>query len=302
MARSAHHHNARRAGVVVAGVTAAALATGGAEAASAAGAPHLATTAGTIYACYSDTTKALTETTKAKGCKSGSTELSWNARGPQGAKGPQGATGATGPQGPAGPHGATGAHGATGPQGPQGALGATGPPAPGFTTNGAAVNIPLAHSTVVASVTPTVSGWYNVTGTMTARVGSDLSSVAFLSCVIVRRSHSISSSHNVSPVDAGTAEASGHDLFSNVKSGYVNLTGTGAIYGDPFSPIEMICNTGYSSVTAVQAELTAVSVDQVNGAAVKGKPAHPPIMNHFKPRWPRRALASNHRRRAGHDG
>lgn len=46
----------------------------------------------------------------------------------------------------------------------------------------------------------------------------------------------------------------------------------------------MICNTGDASVTAVQAELTAVSVDMVNGAAVKGRPAHRPIMNLFKPR------------------
>jgi len=39
MSKSAHHKNARRAGVAVAGVTAAALATGGVAAASAAGGP-----------------------------------------------------------------------------------------------------------------------------------------------------------------------------------------------------------------------------------------------------------------------
>ena len=95
------HHNARRAGVVVAGVTAAAaLATGVAEAASAAGAPvPRITTTGTIYACYSNTTKALFQTTKSVGCKTGFTELSWNAKGPQGPPGPQGAKGAPGPAG-----------------------------------------------------------------------------------------------------------------------------------------------------------------------------------------------------------
>jgi len=39
MSKPAHHKNARRAGVAVAGVTAAALATGGVAAASAAGGP-----------------------------------------------------------------------------------------------------------------------------------------------------------------------------------------------------------------------------------------------------------------------
>jgi hypothetical protein len=40
----------------------------------------------------------------------------------------------------------------------------------------------------------------------------------------------------------------------------------------------------HSSTFAVNADLTAVRVSSVNGAVVKGKPAHPPIMNHFKPR------------------
>jgi Collagen triple helix repeat (20 copies) len=301
MPKSAHH-NARRAGVVVAGVTAAALATGGAEVVAAAGAPHLATTTtGTIYACYSDTAKALTETTKAKGCKSGSTELSWNAQGPQGAKGPHGATGATGPQGPAGPHGAKGAHGATGPQGPQGAQGPTGPPGAtaDFTAGGANISIPLHATTVVASITPTVSGAYNVTGTMTAAAGYG---VHYWSCVIVN--HSFSSGHILSSVYAGTAEASAYasDINGNEIDGLAAVAGTGVIYGGPDSPIELTCHTGDASVTAIRADMTAVEVSSVNGAAVKGKPAHPPIMNHFKPRWPRRALASNPRRRAGHDG
>jgi hypothetical protein len=299
MTKSAHHKNARRAGVVMAGVTAAALATGGAEAAGAAGVPHPAITTGTIYACYSNTTKALSQTTEATGCKTGFTELSWNAKGPQGPQGPQGAKGATGPHGPAGPQGAKGAQGAKGPQGPQGAQGATGSPGAiaGFTTNGAAIDIPLGASTVVASVTPSVPGDYNVTGTMTADASYG---PHYWSCAIVR--HSVSSGRNFSPVDAGTAEAAGYyDSIGSEVAGVADVTGTGALYGGPASPIQLICNTHSASVTAYRAELTAVSVDKVNGAAVNGKPAHPPIMNRFKPRWPRRTIASNPRRKEGHD-
>jgi hypothetical protein len=52
----------------MAGVAATALATGGVEIANAAdGAPGI--TNGVIYTCYSNTTKALSQTTKAAGCK-----------------------------------------------------------------------------------------------------------------------------------------------------------------------------------------------------------------------------------------
>jgi hypothetical protein len=49
---------ARRAGVVMAGVTAAALATGATQAAGAAGGPvpHINLTSGVIFACYSNIT------------------------------------------------------------------------------------------------------------------------------------------------------------------------------------------------------------------------------------------------------
>jgi hypothetical protein len=83
--------------VVIAGIAVAALITGSATAAGVSRAPHLAaTTTGTIYACYSNTTKTLFQTTQTKGCKRGFTELSWNAKGPAGPKGATGATGAPG--------------------------------------------------------------------------------------------------------------------------------------------------------------------------------------------------------------
>jgi hypothetical protein len=225
---------------------------------AASNAPAAATTTGTIYACYSNTTKALSETTKTAGCKTGFTELSWNAKGPQG---PQGATG---PQGPAGPQGAKGPQGATGPQGPPGAIA-------DFTAQRRST-IRLGASTVVASVTPTALGAYNVTATEFA---ATLLSFGVVECSIVDHSFS---GHNVSPVWAGGAAL--HPHFSTTTAG------TGAVIGGPSSPIELICGVpnSTSDVNVSRADVTAVQVSSVNGVAVTGRPAHRPIMNHFTPR------------------
>ena len=280
MSRSAHNH-VRRAGVVMAGVTAAALATGATEAASAAGGPgpRVATT-GTIYACYSNTTKALSETTKAKGCKTGFTELSWNAKGPQGA---QGAKGATGPQGPAGPQGAKGAQGATGPQGAKGATGAQGPPGAiaDFTSDRSLI-APVGTSTVLASVTVASPGMYNVTAT--EAIGRS-SGPAHWFCDVVRHT---SVGSNVSPVPAGFVRT----------TGIVGAGGTGPVFGSASSPIQLICKASTASASAYNADLTATRVSSVNGAAVNRKPAHPRIFNHFNlgPRAP----AARHARSQTH--
>jgi hypothetical protein len=252
MPKSRYHKNARRAGVVMAGVTAAALATGAAEAAGAAGGPVPgSTTTATIYACYSNTTKALSETTKAKGCKTRFTELSWNAKGPQG------------PQGARGPQGANGPRGARGPQGPPGAIA-------DFTTR-QAKRVAIGPETVIASVTPTSAGMYNVTATEqggATRGNADQS--ASWGCEIVRHT---SKGSNVSPVRAGGAfTASGWTYMA---------AGTGAVFGAPASPIELLCAADTDSTFITSADMTAVRVTSVNGAAVAGKPAHPPIMNHF---------------------
>ena len=306
---------ARRAGVVIAGVTAAGLATGAAEAATAAGGPvPQITTTGTIYACYSNTTKALSETTKTAGCKTGFTELSCNAKGPQGPQGPQGAKGAqgpagpqgvtgpqgaVGPQGPAGPQGAKGGQGATGPQGAPGSQGATGPQgAPGsqgatgpqgppgaiadFTTERGPT--PLGSTpTVVASVTPASSGFYNVTAT--EAVGNpNLGGVHTLwACTIADHS---SNGHAVSSVGAGVGDTGSTEIAGG--------GGTGAVFGGPFSPIELLCTNLTASAEVFEADLTAVRVSSVNGAAVTGKPAHRPIMNHFRPQL--RLPAARHAR------
>jgi hypothetical protein len=268
------HHNARRAGVVVAGVTAAALATGGAEAASAAGAPHLATATVTIYACYSNTTKALSETTKANGCKTGFTELSWNAKGPQG---PQGATGPQGPAGPqgakgtSGARGATGAQGATGPQGPQGAQGPPGAVAGYAYEHSPSSLLPIGSETVVASVTPATSGWYNVTAA--TRAGLADSKFVAWGCWAADQS---SQGTYLSSTPPGSASV----------TGIVTAATTGAVFAGPFSPIEMVCRKYTSNtVYALHTDLTATGLSSVtrNGARYTAKPAHRPVMNRFIP-------------------
>jgi len=294
MPKSAYHKNARHAGVVVAGVTATALATGGAVTADAAStAPAVTTTTtGTIYACYSNTTKALSETTKAAGCKAGFTELSWNAKGPQGPQGPQGAQGsagpqgakgaqgATGPQGPAGPQGAqgttgpqgpAGAQGGTGPQGaagPQGSVGPQGPPGAiaDYTTQRTSAHH-LGSATVVASIAPIVPGAYNVTA---IEVGGANHEIGDWSCRILRHT---SSGSNVSSILGG---------FGVAPAGLAaTAAGTGALFGDSFSPIQLVC-TGLGTSTSIgRVQMTAVKVNSINGAVVTGKPAHPLIQNHF---------------------
>jgi hypothetical protein len=248
----------RRTAVVMAGVAATALATGGVEIANAAsGAPGI--TSGVIYACYSNTTKALSQTTKAAGCKTGFTELSWNAKGPQGPQGPQGAKG---PQG------------ARGPQGPPGAIA-------DFTAQQTSF-VPIRSKTVVASVTPTAPGMYNVTVTEQGRAtAGNPDGSASWGCEIVRHT---STGTNVSPVQAGGA--------ATAAGVFANAAGTGAVFGAPSSPIELLCSAATVSTFITQADMTAVRVSSVNGVAIKGKPAHPRIMNHFVMPRPGRSARS----------
>ncbi len=144
MSSSRRRRNGLSKAGVAAGLAATVLAGGVAVAASET--PGL-TSSSKIYACYCDTTGALShlDYPKVKQCPSGEKLISWNASGPQGArgakgsqgaigaqgaKGTQGARGAAGPQGAqggAGPQGARGAQGAAGAQGSAGAQGPTGP-------------------------------------------------------------------------------------------------------------------------------------------------------------------------------
>ena len=87
----------------------------------------------------------------------------------------------------------------------------------------------------------------------------------------------------MSPVQAGGAFTA-----SGVT---VDAAGTGAVFGAPSSPIELICAAATVSTFITEADMTAVRVSSVNGAAVAGKPAHPQIMNHFVMPRPGRSQA-----------
>jgi hypothetical protein len=78
----------------------------------------------------------------------------------------------------------------------------------------------------------------------------------------------------VSPVPAGHVSA---------PAGVYDAGGTGAVFGGPVSPIDLVCSASTPSTFAIEADLTATMVSSVNGAVVKSKPAHPTIFNHFKP-------------------
>jgi hypothetical protein len=289
MSTSAHHKSARRAGVAVAGATAAALATGGVAAASAAGgtAPHANITSGVIYACYSNTTKALSETTKTAGCKAGFTELSWNAKGPQGAKGAQGAAGPQGPQGPQGVKGAAGPQGAQGAKGPQGATGPQGPAGTGagyyVAGHYAPGSAPAISSTpkVVAAISPASSGYFVVNGGLNVEI-PDRNAYR---CFIADRSSPRGGSGLNSPTTSEITYPADPDRY---------VTMLGAMFAGPDSPIELICNSTSRSHPANRAsvsnyEITAVRVTSLNGQLANHKPAHRPVMNHFTPRRPSRS-------------
>ena len=271
MSKSGHHKKARRAGVAVAGATAAALATGGVAAAAAAGgpAPPTSLSSGVVYACYSDSTKALSETTKAKGCKTGFTELSWNAKGPQGPQGPEGAKGAAGPQGVRGAQGARGPQGVAGPQGSQG------PPGPeaihGYVVNARIASSfdGLSGSMTVASVAPASSGEFMVNGDVANGGGTAHGAPISWGCHIVKLSLN-------GKLLSGTpwGYADGHTVDT--------VATTGAVFAGPQSPLVMRCDTVSGSLSEIHGAMTAIKITSLNGAPA-APPAHPQIANHFAP-------------------
>ena len=141
----------------------------------------------------------------------------------------------------------------------------------------------MGTSTVLASVTVASPGEYNVTAT--EAIGRS-SGPAHWFCDVVRHT---SVGSNVSPVPAG---------FVRTATGFVGAGGTGPVFASPASPIQLICTASTTSLQADNADLTATRVSSLNGAAVTGKPAHPRIFNHFKPRLSlpaaRHALSQTH--------
>ena len=257
--------HARRTAAVAAGFAATALATGGSGIASAASnPPRINLTSGVIYACFSNTTKALSETTKAKGCKTGFTELSWNAKGPQGAKGAQGAAG---PQGPAGPQGAKGAQGAKGSQGAPGPQGPAGPAAGNNTGRFSSNPIFLSGSTVVASIAPPQGGLFLVNGTAT---GQKFSSGGFLACRLVNES--LRTGSLFSPTPYG---------YNNTGFTYGTAAENGAMFASASDPIQERCITNaVSGASVITATINDTLVTSLSGAPAH-KPAHRPLANKF---------------------
>jgi hypothetical protein len=268
MSNSRKLRHAGRAAAVVAGTAATALATGGAGIANAAtsaasGAPHINITSGTIFACYSNTTKALFRTTKTAGCKTGFTELSWNAKGPQGAQGAVGPQGAKGAQGAAGPQGAKGAQGAAGPQGAPG-------PAAGNATGRFSSNpifFSAGVSTVVASIAPPQGGLFLVNATAT---GQKFSSGGFLACRLVNES--LRTGSLFSPTPYG---------YNNTGFTYGTAAENGAMFASASDPIQERCITNaISGASVITATINDTLVTSLNGAK-NHKPAHRPLANKF---------------------
>jgi Collagen triple helix repeat (20 copies) len=119
--------------IVITGAAALALVVGG-TAAGAAIAAGPVDSSGVIHGCWTNAavngTHVFVLQDAGTTCPKGTTAISWNQTGPQGATGPTGATGPQGPTGPAGPVGPVGPTGLTGPTGatgPQGPAGPTGP-------------------------------------------------------------------------------------------------------------------------------------------------------------------------------
>jgi hypothetical protein len=107
---------------------------------------------------------------------------------------------------------------------------------------------------------------------------SQASSTLPWECLVVRHS---SGGSNFSPTAPG---------FTNTR-GFTNVATTGAVFGGPTSPIEVLCHNDNATVTAYDpvADLTATRVSGVNGTV--RKPAHPRIMNHFPKVPPARSSA-----------
>ena len=145
------------------------LATAVAAAGIAAG-PAAASGSSTIYACYSDKTKALYYSKPGATCATGLTRISWNKQGPQGAQGSQGVAGSPGSQGAQGPQGfqgvqgVQGSQGSPGPQGFQGVQGAQGGTVGYAKETTVAKTLAKSSATVVDTVTPATPADYAVNG------------------------------------------------------------------------------------------------------------------------------------------
>jgi hypothetical protein len=239
-----------------------------------------------IYACYSNTTKAMFHSTATATCPTGQTKISWNAKGPQGpqgAMGPQGAAGpqgSMGPQGAPGPQGAVGAKGARGPQGAQGAQGTQG--AQGASGDGPAyfhyvgsngtVGLPTTDApTVVATITPP-AGFYLVNATTTMSTAGALPTSA----------HQTQCWLDVASSGRGHFSSTGRGRFFAFGLVSQTMAVTGVMSERAGSTIELICqNDGSTVVRANGADITAIRATGRSG--LTASVAHKTPTNTYTP-------------------
>ena len=239
-------------------------------AASGLAAPAGAAASSKIYACYSDTTKALYYA-KSSTCKSGFTAISWNKQGPQGARGAQGPQGTQGPQGARGAQGSKGTQGAQGSQGSQGAQGRAGAPNAFTRTNkGSKVAIPQSRSAVVASFAPGSSSHaYVIDATATVKqVGNNAGAV-----VCWDRDVEFGSVTQAQSVSFG---------FTGWK---VPIATNGLLLAGPGNPIEELCR-GYGTDASAHGEITVtqLSSGQTSAGTAGQLSARPGTTKPFRPR------------------
>ena len=224
-------------------------------AASGLAAPAGAAASSKIYACYSDTTKALYYA-KSSTCKSGFTAISWNKQGPQGARGAQGSKGTQGAQGS---------------QGSQGAQGRAGAPNAFTRTNkGSKVAIPQSRSAVVASFAPGSSSHaYVIDATATVKqVGNNAGAV-----VCWDRDVEFGSVTQAQSVSFG---------FTGWK---VPIATNGLLLAGPGNPIEELCR-GYGTDASAHGEITVtqLSSGQTSAGTAGQLSARPGTTKPFRPR------------------
>ncbi len=191
--------------------------------------PAGASGSSTIYACYSDKTKALYYSKATAKCARGLTRISWNTQGPQGPQGARGPQGAKGKQGPQGPPGAVSGY-------TKSANGAFKLPP---TTSGGG------SPTVVDSFMPSIKASYAVNGMADGLPGSH----GNLVCV----DHAINS----------TGGSGGYtDQVSTSFGGNAALPTNGILRAGPASPIMEICRTDDTTKSGLvrRAQVTAVQL------------------------------------------
>lgn len=202
---------------------------------------------GKIHACYSKS--GAMSYSKSGKCAKGSKGISWNKAGKTGKTGRTGATGATGAQGATG---AAGAQGAVGPQGP--AALAAGYTVDRYGQSSSVVSISSSSTGVVNEFTPTTAGLYLVNTADTLYQPT----TGYVGCLTA-------TSNSSTPVQYDYAQSISHSF---------DIATTGVLKAGPTDPVFVACRAGDLRALAFEADLTAIPLSTVNGAAVRPSTVH----------------------------